>query len=155
VRDFINHAPITTLRDSMNILTDLPSGIFSPGEDCLDEIKNDSTHISKADLEYIRKELDKHRMNAWPPDISYRIKVISADTINRIFNNHVSGWDYFHKNFGRSLNRFSLPIFFGNKYCLFYSDNSCGNRCAEGSWKLYRKDGEFWFVIREYCTWVS
>jgi hypothetical protein len=33
--------------------------------DCLDKIKNDTTHISKADLEYIRKESEKHRITAW------------------------------------------------------------------------------------------
>jgi hypothetical protein len=65
VRYFINHAPIETLRDSINILVDLPSGLFSPMADCLDKIKNDTTHISKADLEYIRKESEKHRITAW------------------------------------------------------------------------------------------
>lgn len=155
VRDFINHARIETLSDSVNILVDLPSGLSSSMADCLDEIKNDTAHISKAEMEYISKESGKHRIIAWPLDISPGIKVISADTINHIFNNRLLGWDYFHKRFGRSVNRFSLPIFFGDKYCLFYSDNVCGSLCAVGSWKLYRKEGEFWFVIKEYCNWMS
>ncbi|HZZ76419.1 MAG TPA: hypothetical protein VFE04_10850 [Puia sp.] len=155
VRDFIIHAPIETLRDSMNILVDLPSGLFSPIADCLDVIKNDSTHISKAYLEYIFKESQTRRIKRWPPDISPRIKVISSDTVNLIFDDHLSGWDHFHKNFGRSINRFSLPVFFGDKYCLFYSDTTCGSLCGEGSWKLYSKEEGTWVIIREYCNWIS
>jgi hypothetical protein len=155
VRDFINRAQIETLRDSINILGDIPTTLAGSNEYCLHDLNEDSTHITKAELEYIQVQAKKIKIKVWPADISWRIKVIREDTIKQIFNNRKMGWDYFYKNIGRSINRFSLPIFFGDKYCLFYSGNTCGGKCGNASWKLYRKDGDFWFVVRSYCEWVS
>jgi hypothetical protein len=155
VRDFINHARIETLEDTLNILIDIPIMFDSSDADCLNEINNDTIHFSKDNLKFIHDEAKKVKIKAWPADISPRIKVMSNDTINRILSKRQMDWEYFHKNLGRSLNIFSLPIFFGNKYCLFYSRTACGGTCGFGSWRLYRKNGEFWFVVKSFCEWIS
>ncbi len=155
VRDFLSHARIDTRRDSVNILESSPAILDSADHDCWREIFSDTNYFSKEIIENIWSESIKRRIKKWPQDISAGIRIMSSDTIRSIFNDRSKGWNYFYKNIGWSINRFSLPIFFNKKYCLFYSGNTCGGLCGEGSWKLYRKDGEFWFVIKSYCNWVS
>lgn len=155
VRDFLSHARIETRRDVINILESIPTLLDSGDRDCWREIFSDTSYFSKRTIENIWRESFRMRIKKWPPDISAGIRVISSDTIKSIFNDRSRGWAYFYKNIGRSINRFSLPIFFNKKYCFFYSGNICGGLSGEGSWKLYRKDGEFWFVVKSYCNWVS
>jgi len=128
--------------------------------DCLKEVLLDTLTFSRQERDYISGEAKKPTIQSWTNEIFPNIKIVSSDTIRKIFKDyskeHSKGWDYFYSHIGKSADGFSSPIFYKNyTYCLFYSDHYCGFLCAEGSLTLYKKEGNKWIEVKSFCNWAS
>ena len=66
------------------------------------------------------------------------------------------GWPYMYKKGIRSFHRFSVPVFIkGGDYCIFYSDESCGNLCGSGELAIYKKEHGKWKLWGIISSWIS
>lgn len=151
---FIKQVMPQALSDTSFILVDKPFSFEY--FDCIQEVLADTTLFTRDELLIIR---DKQHpsLSRWPKEFFDKIKLISSDTINAIFNDPSRWWLYYYTQFGnRGFNSYSVPIFLKNgTYCLFYSDYSCGDLCGGGQLTLYKKEEDKWIAIKSYCNWVS
>ena len=142
------------LKDSLVISNKAGGHIFSI---CEEELFHDSAILSSQERREILVQLDHPILKTWTNDLIGPAKIVSQDTLNRIFKGGLhEAWSLFHEKYGRDLRRFSAPIFLrNNTICLFYSEMMCGGLCGEGQLSLYKKGAGQWKLIRTFCNWVS
>ncbi len=114
--------------------------------------------LTQEEKKIINNKLDSLSSNYWYESLRIdSFKALSQDSINVIFEEKpVSGWQFFHKNFGLKLYSFSKPIFFrNNTLCLFYCGYSCDYLCGEGQLSVFRKENGIWISWLILYSWVS
>jgi hypothetical protein len=150
---FIKEVKAKELSDTNFILEDKPFSFEHLH--CLDYLLKDSSSFTKDELSLIRGK-KYPSVNKWTKKDFENIRLVSRDTINAVFRDLLTGWENFFERIGRSIHTFSVPIFLkNNTYCLFYSDNSCGELCGEGRLVLYKKEKNKWIEVETYCYWIS
>jgi len=156
VAQFIQQVEQQELNDRYFILEDEPANLDWPDSLCLAQLKADTATFSEIELSFIENQKKNPLLRLWTNELIPKIKIISSDTVRKIFNDNSKSWPFFYKHIGHSVSSFSAPIFLRNfSYCLFYSDNSCGDLCGEGNFSLYKKVNNKWTAVRIYCSWIS
>lgn len=136
------------------ILSDVAVSLNS--NNCLQQVLADKLFYSEAELTFIEGHAASRYQ--WQKTDFPSVKFVKEDTIKAVFRKAFASdrWGYFHEHIGRDFNEFSMPVFIrNNTFCLFYSANYCGDLCAEGSLRLYKKEGAHWKLVKSYCDWIS
>ena len=124
--------------------------------DCVEQLISDSITFNDSERKYIESEIQKNKLQKWSNELVKNAKIISNDTIKKIFSERSKGWNYFKKNIGEDFSTYSAPIFLrDNKYCLFYFSKSCGSLCGRGMLMFYKFENGKWKSVKSYCTWIS
>ena len=151
---FLNDVKQKELNDRDFVLADKPFGFEY--FDCLQPLLKDTAHLTASERAFIIEQSKKRLIDFWKTSFFPKISIIDNDTIQSIFQDQAKGWEYFYKHYGQSFSSFSAPIFLRDyKFCIFYSDRSCGNKCGTGQLKLYQKEDGKWKQVETYCDWIS
>ena len=107
---------------------------------------SDTLILTKEEKLYILSELKKQSdTNLWNQLQIPNSKLIPLDTLTAIFKDITKGWNYFSKVYGKNLYNCSIPIFFrNNQYCIFYNHTTCGIKCGEEKFAIYKRKKSTW-----------
>jgi len=117
----------------------------------------DSIKLSATEIENFIQKFTKGSERKWDANFIEGAKQIAKDTITAVFKEkNNKGWPYMYKKGIRSFHRFSVPVFIkGGDYCIFYSDESCGNLCGSGELAIYKKEHGKWKLWGIISSWIS
>lgn len=122
----------------------------------IERILSDSLVITAEERLYINTQIGKMKDSVWGNNDFLSFRLITTDTVNAILADRKRGWTEMYK---RGINRFyvfSVPIFIRNDtYCFFYYGYSCGWRCGQGRFAIYRKEKGKWMPFVVLSEWIS
>ncbi len=119
-------------------------------------IIRDTIILSSHEIAFIISGFEKDNKRKWDKDLLPEARQINADTIRAVFEDRIWGWQKMHNKGVSSIYTFGPPVFIrGGKYCIFYSDNTCGYRCGSGKLAIYRIENGKWTFWADITTWVS
>ncbi|GGE71325.1 hypothetical protein EV200_1166 [Pedobacter psychrotolerans] len=119
------------------VLKDSLSGIF--------EDYDKKFSLTRSERSQIKQELDQMQKYHWSSKLFNKIQGIAVDP------------DSINKNLGQNkIVTFSKPIFIREKtYCLFYNGYSCGSRCGQGRFILYKRMHKKWVPYIILYKWIA
>ncbi|PJJ84111.1 hypothetical protein [Mucilaginibacter auburnensis] len=119
-------------------------------------IIRDTIILSEQEITHILSQFEKESKRKWNEDLIPGARQINTDTINAVFKDRIWGWEKMHNKGVPSIHTFGPPVFIrDDKYCIFYSDNTCGYRCGSGKLAIYKKENGKWTFWGDIITWVS
>lgn len=112
---------------------------------------SDTLILTNEERQYLLTELKKQSdTTLWNQLKIPNSIVIPQDTLTAISKDSSKGWNFFSKVYGKTLYNFSIPIFFrNNQYCLFYYHTTCGIKCGEEVFTIYKRKKNTW------TKWIS
>ncbi|MFD0751203.1 hypothetical protein ACFQZS_13715 [Mucilaginibacter calamicampi] len=137
------------------ILSEMSKGRFTRSR--LMPIVDDSLMLSDSEIAYTLEQFEKTNNSKWSKALIEGAKQITKDTINSVFKDpRIDGWAYMYKKGINKFYSFSTPVFIRNDiYCIFYSDNSCGDLCGSGKLAIYKNENGKWTYWGTISSWIS
>lgn len=101
--------------------------------------------LTGSERSQIKQELNQMQKYEWSSKLFKKIKGIAVDP------------DSINKNLGHNkIVTFSKPIFLrGKRFCLFYNGYTCGSKCGQGRFVLYKRVAQKWFPYMTLYRWIA
>ena len=117
---------------------------------------SDSTLFSRADVAFIKKQIEIGKKFRWQSGKILGATVISSKRIDNMMR-HEDGWERYHKSYKNGFVSLSVPLFTPDRnICIVYRAGRAGGLAGSGSTGIYRKVGGKWtFVGFLGAFWVS
>ena len=113
--------------------------------------------FSKADVEFIMKQIEQRKNLLWSSEFIDDVTVIKSNDIDSLFrNSKIDAWNVFYKKYGGDFKEISFPYFSQDKQtCIIYISNHCGWLCGEGGIRIYKRKNNVWVLYKSIEQWVS
>jgi hypothetical protein len=121
-------------------------------------IFSDTSLFSKADIQFIKYQIQEAQSFRWESNRIAGSTVISSKKISKIFKKDIDeGWKKFNRIYGKGFSTFSVPLFTVDRNtCIVYKAGHCGGLCGHGGTSVYKKINGKWTYVKPIgMVWVS
>ena len=113
------------------------------------------TSFTKQDIDFFQLQIEQYRNFKWTSKKIKRAKIVSKSRQNRLYKNH-KNWEKFHKNHGKSILGYSVPLFTCDKSkVVVYRAKYCGALCGGGQISVFEKINGKWSYRKNYGFWIG